>query len=51
MYLGLAVVSVPATVDVGQEPDAGVGPQVDFAGKRGDSDVDPVLVGGGEFLA
>lgn len=50
VYLSLAVVSVSSSVDVGKQSDSGVGSEVDFAGKRCDSDIDPVLVGGCEFL-
>ena len=48
--LGLAVAFLPASVEVGEQSDSGVGAEVDFSGEGGDSDVDPVFVGGGEFL-
>ena len=48
--LGLAVSSVPASVDVRKQSDTSVGSEVDFASKGSDSDVDPVVVGGCKFL-
>jgi hypothetical protein len=48
--LGCAVSSFQSSVDVGEESDSGVWSQVDLAGERGDSGVDPVLVDGGEFV-
>jgi hypothetical protein len=43
--------SVETTVEVGEESDAGVGAEVDFASKGGDSGVDPVVMEGGEFVS
>ncbi len=48
--LAFAFSSQESSVKVGEESDTGMRAQVDFAGKRGDSNVDPVLVEGGVFL-
>ena len=50
MSLAFAFSSQESSVKVGEESDTGMRAQVDFAGKRGDSNVDPVLVEGGVFL-
>lgn len=48
--LALAVSSVEATIEVGEESDTGVGAQVDFSGEGGDSDVQPVVIEGSVLL-
>lgn len=51
MRFGGAVAALEATVDVGEEADAGVRAEVDLAGEGGDFDVNPVLVEGGKLVA
>lgn len=43
--------SVEATVEVREQSDSGVGTKIDFASKRGDSGVDPVIVEGGKLVS
>jgi hypothetical protein len=49
--LGSAAAALESAVDVGEQSDAGSGSEVDLAGEGGDSEVDPVVVEGGEFAA
>ena len=51
MLFGSAFSSISSSVDVRKESDAGSGTKVDFSGKRGNSDVDPVVVDGGKFVS
>ena len=50
MGLGLAVTFLSSTIQMRKESHSGMRAEVNFSGKRSDSDVDPVFVGGGEFL-
>ena len=45
-----ALTSLSATIEMGKESDAGMGTEIDFSGEGSDSNVDPVVVGGGNFL-
>ena len=48
--LGLAVAVLSSSVQVRKESDSSVGTEIYFSGEGSNSNVDPVLVGGGEFL-
>ena len=51
MSLGLAISFLSTTVDVGEESDSCVGTEINFSGKGSNSNVDPILVGGGKLLS
>jgi hypothetical protein len=51
MALGSATSALKSTVDVGKQSHTGSWSQVDFAGERGNSEVDPVVVERGKFAA
>ena len=47
---GPAVGSDLSAVQVGKQSDSGPGPEVDFPGESSHSEVDPVLVEGGQLV-
>ena len=49
--LGGAVAALESSVDVGEESDSGVRPEVDLAGEGGDPSVDPIVVERGELVS
>ena len=51
MSLSLAISMLSTSVDVGEESNSCVGTEINFSGKRSNSYIDPVLVGGGKLLS
>ncbi len=49
--LGGALPPLESAVEVGEEADTSMGPEVDFASEGGDSVVEPVLIERGEFVS